>query len=233
MIDVRLLSLLLSFAFALAVILDAVDAIGKENLLTSTRTGCGLKSDLWRAFADPEHATLGSSATSSTSTDASSMGPASGAGGCSGGTVDVSSASRCSPTSVTSVEHVESGLSGRSCVCVVGNWKETRRLLGAGGDSRRDTPSTGTCGPTGPGGAGGSGSVDWGRSGPIIRTGVGVPGGRGDTSGDEGGGDGWMGLRSEDMKRVRRRVDVVGAVLIGLGGDEIGRYDLGGGGGAE
>jgi hypothetical protein len=67
----------------------------------------------------------------------------------------------------------------------------------------------------------------------MMRTGGGVPGGGGVTPGDVASGDGATGLRREDMKRVSRRVDGVGVVWIGLGGDETGRGDLDGGGGAE
>lgn len=133
--DFRLLSLLPSLASVPAAVVGVVGVTGKENRLTSARTGCGLKSDMGRALPEPVVASADGSATEPKSS-------ASGAGGCSGGTSGAISASACAPTSVTRVEHVESGDSGRSSVSAKGNWKETRRKLGAGGGSRSNPPST-------------------------------------------------------------------------------------------
>ena len=135
--DFRLLSLLPSLASVPAAVVGAVGVTGRENRLTSARTGCGLKSDMGRVLPEPAVASADGSPTEPKSS-------ASGAGGCSGGTSGAmsASASACAPTSVTSVEHVESGDSGRSSVSVKGNWKETRRGLGAGGGSRSNPPST-------------------------------------------------------------------------------------------
>lgn len=67
MYDVRLLSLLLSLTLVRATMVGAVGLIGKENRLTSARTGCAVKSDIGRTFLflELERTTLGSSATES------------------------------------------------------------------------------------------------------------------------------------------------------------------------
>ena len=225
--DVRLLSLLPSLAFALAPLVGTAGETGKENRLTSARTGCGLKSDMGRDFPEPERTAPGRSAIGSA--DAAPTEPessASGAGGCSGGTPGTISASACAPTSEeTSVEHAESVDTGRS---VMGNWKETRRVLGTGGDSRSDTPSTWDCGPTLPGGVGASGTkwVDCGGSRPMMRM---VGGGPGTEDTSDEIGDWAIGFRTEVMKRERgRRADGVGVVLTGLSCEDLDR-----GGGAE
>jgi hypothetical protein len=225
--DVRLLSLLPSLAFVPAPVVGTAGGTGKESRLTSARTGCGLKSDMGRALPEPERTALGSSAIGSA--DATSTQPKSSASGAR------MSASACALPSETSVEHVESGDDGRSSVPVMGNWKETRRVLGTGGDSRSNTPSNWDCGPTSPGGAsasvGGGRRVDCGRSCPMMRMVGGVPG-TGVTPGEVATGDWAIGLRMEKRERGRR-VDGVGVVLIGSSRDETERRDLDGGRGAQ
>lgn len=228
MSDVRLLSLLLSLAFVLVVVVVVVGVTGNENRITSARTGCGLESDAGRTLPDPRR-TAPSGSAEATGTEANSG--VSGSKDCSGWTAAVVSVSAsaciCVSTSGTSVEHVESGDSGGSSeiVCVVGSWKETRRVLGrvGAGGSSCDTPAMCGCDPTARGRAGavGGGRVGCVGSRPMMRMGVSASG-TGNVPEDVAIGDWAIGLRRVGTKMERGRVVdgvSVEGIWIGSSGD--------------
>ena len=119
--DTRLLSLLLSLAFVLVVMLGAARGGGMEDRPMFDRTGCGTKSDLWRALPDSEWTTSFNSASGSAGTTQSEVESA--ASGVTSGSIGATES--LSASCETRVEQVESGDSGRSSMRVVGTWKET------------------------------------------------------------------------------------------------------------